>query len=189
MIAMRWYWIDRFLEFESGRSAKAVKNVSLAEDYLHDHFVGYPIFPKSLIVEGLAQTGGLLVCEHGRFQEKVVLAKISFARFYGEALPGDSLIYSATILSIQPDGAIASATAHKNGALLAEMEIVFAHLNDGHVDFLFEPEMFLRMMRMLGAYEVGHAADGSRLKPPAHMLDAEADDLEVSENGAAAACP
>ena len=35
---MRWFWIDRFLEFESGRYAKAVKCVSLAEDYLHDHF-------------------------------------------------------------------------------------------------------------------------------------------------------
>ena len=42
---MRWYWIDRFLEFESGRYAKAVKNVSLAEDHLHDHFPGYPVSP------------------------------------------------------------------------------------------------------------------------------------------------
>ena len=38
---MRWYWIDRFIEFESGRYAKAIKNISLAEEYLHDHFPGY----------------------------------------------------------------------------------------------------------------------------------------------------
>ena len=37
---MRWYWIDRFTEFESGRTATAVKNVSLAEEHLHDHFPG-----------------------------------------------------------------------------------------------------------------------------------------------------
>ena len=37
-LRMRWYWIDRFIEFESGRYAKAIKNISLAEDHLHDHF-------------------------------------------------------------------------------------------------------------------------------------------------------
>ena len=67
---MRWYWIDRFLEFESGRYAKAVKNVSLAEDHLHDHFPGYPLMPNSLVIEGLAQTGGLLVCEHSHFTRR-----------------------------------------------------------------------------------------------------------------------
>ena len=77
---MRWYWIDRFTEFESGRRAKAVKNITLAEDHLHDHFPGYPIMPNSLVIEGMAQTGGLLVCESTGFREKVVLAKLSKAR-------------------------------------------------------------------------------------------------------------
>ena len=54
---MRWYWIDRFIEFESGRYAKAIKNVSLAEDYLHDHFPKFPVFPNSLVIEGLANRG------------------------------------------------------------------------------------------------------------------------------------
>ena len=48
---MRWYWIDRFLEFESGRRATAIKNVSLAEDHLHDHFPHYPMIPHSLVIE------------------------------------------------------------------------------------------------------------------------------------------
>ena len=68
---MRWYWIDRFIEFESGRRAKAVKNITLAEDHLHDHFPFFPLMPNSLIIEGVAQTGGLLVCESTGFQEKV----------------------------------------------------------------------------------------------------------------------
>ena len=63
---MRWYWIDRFLEFNSGRSCQSVKNVSLAEEHLHDHFPGYPVMPASLIIEGLAQTGGILVGEATR---------------------------------------------------------------------------------------------------------------------------
>src|SRR3990172_11882106 len=102
---MRWYWIDRFVEFESGRFAKAVKNVSLAEEHLHDHFFGYPVIPKSLVIEGMAQTGGLLVCEHNRMIEKVVLAKIPRVRFFSEAVPGDTLTYTATIETIHKDGA------------------------------------------------------------------------------------
>ena len=168
---MRWYWIDRFLEFESGRYAKAVKNVSLSEEHIHDHFPGYPVLPKSLIIEGIAQTGGLLVCEINQFTEKVILAKIPQATFYGgEVLPGEQLVYTATIEFVKADGAMIVGTSHKNGELQAKMEIFFAHLNDKTQEALFDPEQFLRMMRMLGAYDVGHAADVSRLQPSPRLL-------------------
>jgi 3-hydroxyacyl-[acyl-carrier-protein] dehydratase len=164
---MRWYWIDRFLEFESGRYARAVKNISLAEEYLHDHFPGYPVMPKSLIIEGLAQTGGLLVCESNRFTEKVVLAKVPRVVFFAEAYPGDTLTYTATIDYLHKDGAMVTGTSHKNGQLQADMELVFAHLNGEHQDrILFQPETYTRMMHMLRAHEVGHAADGSPLVLP-----------------------
>jgi len=64
---MRWYWIDKFLEFESGSRAKAVKNVSLSEEHLHDHFPGFPVMPASLMIEGMAQTGGILLGEVNDF--------------------------------------------------------------------------------------------------------------------------
>ena len=88
---MRWIWIDKFLEFRSGEFARAVKNLTLAEEHLHDHFPGYPVMPASLIIEGLAQTGGILVGEAGGFAEKVVLAKIPRAEFFGVACAGDQL--------------------------------------------------------------------------------------------------
>ncbi len=169
---MRWYWIDRFIEFHSGQSAKAIKNVSLAEDHLHDHFKYYPMLPNSLVIEGMAQTGGLLVCEHGHFQEKVVLAKVPKAVFHCEAKPGDTLVYSVKIEYIRAEGAMVSATSHKGDVLHAEAEIVFAHLNDARLGSLFDPATFLRMMRLLGAFDVGVAADGSRLQPPAHLVEA-----------------
>jgi 3-hydroxyacyl-[acyl-carrier-protein] dehydratase len=169
---MRWYWIDRFLEFESGRHAKAIKCISLAEDHLHDHFSFYPMIPNSLVIEGMAQTGGLLVCEHNEFREKVVLAKVPKARFYCDAVPGDTLVYTTTIEYIKDEGAMISATSYKGDVLHAEAEIVFAHLNDPRLGSLFDPETFLRMMRLLGAFDVGHAADGSRLQPPARLLKA-----------------
>ncbi len=102
---MRWFWIDRFLEFESGCRAKAIKCVSLAEDYLHDHFPEYPLFPNSLVIEGMAQTGGLLVCEHSQFTEKVILVKINRAQFHCHARPGDTLTYAAMIERKSAEGA------------------------------------------------------------------------------------
>ncbi len=168
---MRWYWIDRFIEFESGRCAKAVKNISLAEDHLHDHFTHYPMIPASLVIEGMAQTGGLLVCEYNEFAERVILAKISKVKFFCDAVPGDTLIYSVTLESIKSEGATVKATSHKDDQLHAEAEIMFAHLNDDSVGSLFHPEAFLRMMRLLGAFDVGRAADGSRLKPPRRLLE------------------
>jgi len=178
---MRWYWIDRFIEFESGRYAKAVKNISLAEEHLHDHFANYPMLPNSLVIEGLAQTGGLLVCEYNQFSEKVILAKVPKAQFFCEAVPGDTLIYTTTIEYIKDEGAMVHATSYKGERLHAEVEIVFAHLNDPRLGALFDPETFLHMMRLLGAFEVGRAADGSRLVPPPRLLAAS--DSAADDNG------
>ncbi len=130
------------------------------------------IIPNSLVIEGLAQTGGLLVCEHNHFTEKVVLAKVPKAVFHCEAGPGDTLVYTTTIDYIRQEGAMVTATSYKGDVLHAEAEIVFAHLNDSRLGSLFDPETFLRMMRLLGAFDVGHAADGSRLVPPPHLLHA-----------------
>lgn len=167
---MRWYWIDRFIEFESGRRAKSVKNVTLAEDHLHDHFPGFPVMPNSLVIEGIAQTAGLLVCEHNQFREKVVLAKISRARFYGPAVPGDTLTYTTIADDIREDGAMVTATSHRGDQLHAEIEVFFAHLNgDFKHKTLFEPGDLIRLMRVFRAYDVGHAADGGPLLEPANQ--------------------
>ena len=168
---MRWYWIDRFVEFESGVRAKAVKNISLAEDHLHDHFANFPMMPQSLVIEGLAQTGGLLVGEYNHFVEKVILAKIPKVCFFSDALPGDTLTYTATIEYVKEEGAMVAATSHKGDQLHAEIEILFSHLNEPRLEGLFDPENFLRMMRLLGMFDVGHAADGSPLKPPRQLLE------------------
>jgi 3-hydroxyacyl-[acyl-carrier-protein] dehydratase len=164
---MRWIWIDKFIEFESGQRARAIKNISLAEEHLHDHFPGFPVMPNSLIAEGLAQTGGLLVGEHNGFEKKVVLAKIPKAHFHFPAVPGDTLTYTATIEYIKDDGAMVSATSHLGDRLQAEMEIVFAHLpeNEG-AKSLFEPKNFVFTMKLLGVFDVGRSSDGTRLKPP-----------------------
>jgi len=171
---MRWYWVDRFIEFQSGRRAVAVKNTTLAEDHQDLYLPGFPTVPVSLLVEGLAQTGGLLVGEWNHFKERVVLAKVARASFHRPTLSGDRLIYTATIEKFQPDGAICHATIHCEDELRAEVELVFAHLDDRFADVdLFEPADFLRMLRVFQLFEVAIDRDGNRLQVPPHLLDAE----------------
>ncbi|MBM3981337.1 MAG: beta-hydroxyacyl-ACP dehydratase [Planctomycetes bacterium] len=125
---MRWTWIDRFESFESGKSATAVKNLSLAEDHFADHFPGFPVMPAPLILEGLAQTGGILVGEANQFEKNVVLAKMNNVRFHRDALAGEQLIYTTTLEDLNDTGARVRATVHSGGELIGEAEIMFAHV-------------------------------------------------------------
>jgi 3-hydroxyacyl-[acyl-carrier-protein] dehydratase len=140
---MRWIWIDRFLAFESGKSARAIKNLSLGEEYFAEHFPGYPIMPAALILEGLAQTGGILVGEANDFREKVVLAKIPFALFYREATAGEQLIYDVELLHLRPEGAAVGGKVFVETELLAEAEIFFAHLDSARSQQLFGEHNFV----------------------------------------------
>lgn len=180
---MHWCWIDRFIEFDRGRRAKAVKSVSLTEEYLHDHFPGYPVMPKSLVIEGLAQTGGLLICEFSDFTERVVLAKIPKARFLSEVVPGDQLVYTTTVEYIKQGGAMVTATSHRDGHLQAEMEILFAHLGGDHADS-FEPAFFRQMMHALGVFDAG--AREALQGPCSLPLQPDFDELPTPRRTAAA---
>jgi 3-hydroxyacyl-[acyl-carrier-protein] dehydratase len=155
---MRWIWIDRFTEFHSGKSARAVKNLSRAEEYFADHFPGWPVMPAPLIVEGLAQAGGILVGEANGFREKVVLAKVPKAVFHREATAGEQLIYEVELLHIRPEGASVAGRVLSDGALVAEAEIFFAHLDQarsgqlfGDRNFVFTGEMQQLLDRMMKA--------------------------------------
>jgi len=171
---MRWIWIDRFEEFESGKRAVAIKNVSLAEEHLHDHFPGRPVMPNSLITEGIAQTGGLLVGEYHAFEKKVVLAKLPKAVFHFPVVPGDTLRYETTVDYIKDDGAMVTAVARVGDKVQAELEVVFAHLSDDdRTKSLFEPKNFVFTLKLLGVFDVGRKADGSRLTEPAGLLKLE----------------
>jgi 3-hydroxyacyl-[acyl-carrier-protein] dehydratase len=159
---MRWIWIDRFLEFRAGQSARAVKNLSLAEDHFADHFPGYPVMPATLILEGLAQTGGILVGQVNEFREKVILAKVPRAVFHREMLAGEQLIYEAEILHLRPEGASVTARVVVNGQVTAEADIFFAHLDQarsrqlfGENNFVFTGEMRYLLERMTGIQKDG----------------------------------
>jgi 3-hydroxyacyl-[acyl-carrier-protein] dehydratase len=125
---MRWFWIDRFVEFESGVRARAIKNISLAEDHLHDHFPAYPVMPGTLMIEGMAQTSGILLGGLSGFDALIILAKVPKVIFHSLACPGDTLVYDAKILDSNEQGGMVECTARVGERLVAEIEIVFARI-------------------------------------------------------------
>ncbi len=126
---MRWIWIDKFIEFQPGERAVAVKNISRAEDHLHDLYPAYPIMPASLIIEGMAQTAGILVGQARNFVERVILAKIKKASFEGYAVPGDQLTYEATLEHIDEGGATTAGRVLRDGQPFGEVDIIFSHID------------------------------------------------------------
>jgi 3-hydroxyacyl-[acyl-carrier-protein] dehydratase len=126
---MRWIWIDKFIEFTPRTSATAVKNVTLAEEHLHDLYPAFPIVPNTLIIEGMAQTAGILVGEARNFAEKVILAKIGRATFHRLVRPGETLHLSAKIEHLDENGASISGSVKMQNELVAEIEMMFSHID------------------------------------------------------------
>ncbi len=158
---MRWIWIDRFLEFEPGRRAVAVKNVSMAEEHLHDHWQAYPIMPACLIIEGVAQTAGVLVGQARDFKEKVILAKITKAEFSDIVVPGDQVTYEVVIENITPEAASTKGTVLKNGEKIGEVNLIFSHIDQNLAGTKFPQENFVftgRFERLVAPFLEGSDA-------------------------------
>jgi len=89
---MRFVLIDRILEVKSGQSLIAVKNLSLGEEYLADHFPGFPVMPGVLMLEALTQAGAWLVREHEDFAHSIIVLKQARTIKYGSFVePGRQL--------------------------------------------------------------------------------------------------
>ncbi len=140
---MRWIWIDKFTEFTSKVSATAIKNVTLAEEHLHDLYPDFPIVPHSRIIEGMAQTAGILVGEASGFAEKVILAKIGKAKFHRLTRPGDTLEFCAKIDQFSEQGAAAVGIVKCSGELVAEIDLMFSHIDQNMAGVEFPEHNFV----------------------------------------------
>jgi 3-hydroxyacyl-[acyl-carrier-protein] dehydratase len=140
---MRWIWIDKFVEFKSGERAVALKNVTLAEEHLHDHFPGFPVMPECLCIEAMAQTAGILVGEAKKFQEKVILAKIQKCVFFDYVSPGDTIKLAAKIESITSEAASTSGKITCEDKLIAEIDLMFSHIDQNLAGKDFPQENFV----------------------------------------------
>ena len=162
---MRWFWVDRFTEFVSGSHAKGLKNITLDEEVVDEYCPGFPMLPPTLIIEGMAQIGGILVAEHFGFEKRVVLAKVGKAVFHHPARTGDQLRYEVRLDRVQDNGATVTSTSHCDDILQAEIDLMFAFLEEGRFTegSLYEPGDLEAMLRMMNFFHVAVDADGNPL--------------------------
>jgi 3-hydroxyacyl-[acyl-carrier-protein] dehydratase len=103
-----------------------IKNVTVNEPFFQGHFPGVPIMPGVLILEALAQTGGILVHQKGYSKKIAVLLNVSNAKFRKPVVPGDVLHLHAKGLHISMNGGKMSAKAMLGEQLAVEAELSFA---------------------------------------------------------------
>lgn len=122
--------LDRIIELQVPERATGVKCVSLSDDFFVDHFPGHPVMPGALILEAMAQLGGVLVeqslKQQGFENRHALLVKADQLKFKKTVHPGDSLFLEAKTLVVLEDGAKTTTTASVNNKVVAEAELTFA---------------------------------------------------------------
>lgn len=117
--------VDRILCIQPGRHARAIKCVSLSDAALSEHFPGNPILPGVFLLEGIAQTAGVLLWKSTAEQRLAVMASIDRARFRRFARPGDALLLDVDIESLTPEHARILGHARCADAEVASVRMTF----------------------------------------------------------------
>ena len=120
--------VDRVIEHVPGQKAVAIKNVTLNEPQFQGHFPDRPLMPGVLIVESMAQVGGLIVTQMPDLPKGLfVFAGIDNVKFRRPVVPGDQLIISCELLSIKRKrfGKV-KGEAHVDGKLVCGGELMFS---------------------------------------------------------------
>ncbi len=119
--------VDRVLELEAGKQLKALKNVTINEPFFVGHFPAAPIMPGVLIVEAMAQAGGVLVFASAPPEaagQPIYFMAIDKVRFRKPVVPGDQLIFSVEILKQRSKAVKLAGSASVDGQLVAEAEMM-----------------------------------------------------------------
>lgn len=118
--------VDRILEAESGKSIRALKNVTINEAYFQGHYPNMPVMPGVLILESMAQAGAALMLTDPNMQGRMPLVgAFDNVRFKRPVVPGDQLITQVEVLWFRGEYGKIKATATVDGEIAASMEAAF----------------------------------------------------------------
>ncbi len=114
--------VDKVLELEPGKRIVAVKNFTINEQFFTGHFPDHPVVPGVLLIEGMAQAGGLLALHHrqDRGQKLSYFAGIDKARFRRPVVPGDQVFYEVEVIVMRLNACRLSAKTLVDGKVAAE---------------------------------------------------------------------
>ena len=119
--------VDRIIEIEPPTRAVGIKNVTINEPFFQGHFPTYPVMPGVLIVEAMAQVGGVAVLASDEYKDKLALfAGIDNVRFKRQVKPGDTLRIEVEVQKIRRGLGMGAGTATVNGDLACKGDIMFA---------------------------------------------------------------
>jgi 3-hydroxymyristoyl/3-hydroxydecanoyl-(acyl carrier protein) dehydratase len=131
---VRHFWLDRIIHLEPGVRATGLKAVALTEDEFDAHFPGNPVLPGVYLLEGLAQTAGVLIHRSTESRLIAVMVSIERARFPGFARPGDQVRLEIELESLEGAAARARGTATVGDRTVASARFTFT---------LVEPERLM----------------------------------------------
>jgi len=152
---MRFILLDKITSLESGEEIRAIKNVSLAEEYLADHFPTFPVLPGVLLLEGLVESASWLVREKEDFAHSMILLEqASNVRYKSFLAPGGQVEYTVQAKTIEENVSSFKGTAEVNGERIVQAKIGLRHFNLAEEDARFAEQDARIIERMKGRYKL-----------------------------------
>ena len=129
---MKFILIDRVTELDPGKRLSAVKSVSLAEEYLGDHFPAFPVLPGVLLLEGLIESASWLVRHQQDFANSMVLLETAKnVKYKSFAAPGMQIQYTVTATAIEENTSSFKGVGVCGDEPIVEAKLVLRHFNLG----------------------------------------------------------
>ena len=152
---MRYVQLDRITLLQAPELARGIKCVTLAEDVFADHFPGHPIMPGAMVIESMAQLGGVLLeasmRNRGRHDLHALLVTVDKTKFRQQVRPGDRIELECSTLIVNEDGGQVRALARVDEKLVAQAELGFALLR------VTNPRLLAQRREVLNVWLTGSA--------------------------------